>query len=253
MTEAMHWQPVNEVPSLQPGEIHLWWQDLGAAYLDHEYLATLLNDRERRRVARWQVDRVKREFTAARGVLKVLLSSYLNQPPGGLGFRYGPLGKPSIPAGVDSDELCFNYTDTGGFALYAFAWNRDLGIDLELLSRQGFFDRIIERRFAAREAAALQALPEAERRRSFLACWTRKEGYGKALGVGIRFQFDCIELCEDCRATPLSVRDHIEGKGWQIHQLYPTAEFVGALVHPEGSIARRCFELRSMRGVDIRG
>lgn len=239
------WRAVEAVPTLAPGEIHLWWQDLASPRLDLESLYELLSDREKRRVARFKVDGVKREFTAARGTLKRLLSGYLDCTPGDLAFRYGALGKPSLPA-VGGDELCFNYTDSEGFALYAFAWNRDLGVDLEMLSRRVRYRRIIERRFAPRESRALLTLPDEAQRRSFLACWTRKEGYGKALGLGIRFPFDCREMCEDCGSSPLTLDDHVNGDAWDIHQLYPTDDFVAALVHPSGEYARRYYCLNDV-------
>lgn len=243
MTDTITWQTVEDVPALQPGEIHLWWQDLHTPRLDLEFLEGLLNERERDRVARFKVENVKREFMAARAVVKVLLARYLGCDPDELKFRYGPLGKPSIPPVETDGELCFNYTDAGGFALYAFAWNRELGVDLEALSREVRFQRIIERRFAPRESEALLAVPEPEQHRAFLACWTRKEGYGKALGVGIHFPLDCRELCLNWDSSPLSVTDHIDGDDWDIHQIYPTGDFVSALVHPSGDHPQRYLRL----------
>lgn len=237
------WTRVAGVPPLPAGEIHLWWQDLRNPQFELDALRELLSERERQRVARFRVEDAAREFTAARGLLKLLLSGYLDIAPDRLAFRYGPLGKPSLPAIEGTDELCFNYTDSEGFALYAFAWNRELGVDLEMLSRQVRFRRIIQRRFAPRESRALLAMPEEAQRRSFLACWTRKEGYGKALGLGIRFPLDCREMCVDCAATPLTVEDHVDGDAWDIHQLYPTENFVAALVHPSGEYPWRCFSL----------
>ena len=243
MNTSVNWEAVTTVPPLRPGEVHLWWQNLHTDRLDSDGLATLLSERETRRVRRFRVDVVKREFMAARGVLKLLLSGYLGHPVDKLEFRYGPLGKPSMPTASNGDELCFNYTDSKGYALYAFAWNLELGVDLEKLSREVSCRRIIERRFAPLESAALLAMPEEEQRRMFLACWTRKEGYGKALGLGIRFPFDCRELCVDCDSSPLSVGDHVKGEPWDIHQLYPTDDFVAALVHPSGRLGRRCLRL----------
>lgn len=241
---ALTWERVGEVPALGGDEVHLWWQDLHSPRLDGALRpAALLSEREQQRAARFRVDRARREYTAARGVLRALLSRYLDQPPDAVALHYGPLGKPGIPAGADGPGLGFNYTDAGGFALYAFARDRELGVDLEQLSRRVACRRIIERRFAPREAAALLALPEETRRRRFLACWTRKEGYGKALGVGIHYPLDCRELCEDCDASPLAVTDHINGDAWDIHQLYPDADFVGALVHPRGALQQRCLRL----------
>jgi len=244
LIQPVQWRDVDRVPPLAPGQVHLWWQDLRAAGVDVDALFRLLSQRERERVQRFRVTGVGRDFAAARGLLKRLLSGYLARPPAELRFRYGPLGKPSMEPLDNGDELCFNYTDTGGFALYAFAWNRELGVDLELLSRQGGFDRIIERYFAPAERRALLSIDdEAERRRCFLACWTRKEGYGKALGLGIRFPFDCREMCQDCSATPLAVNDHVDGAAWEIHQLYPTSDAVAALVQPSGRLAWRCLSM----------
>lgn len=241
--DPIRWQTVDEVPDLPPGRVHLWWQDLHSDRLDVDALQGLLNERERERVERIRVDRVRHEFAAARAVLKILLSRYLDRHPAELEFSYGPLGKPSTPALENGDELCFNYTDSQGRALYAFAWNLELGVDVERLTRIVEAERIIKRYFAEKESAALLEMPEEERRRMFLACWTRKEGYGKALGVGIRFPFDCRELCIDCRASPLSVTDHIHGESWDIHQLYPATDFVAALVHPSGDYDRHYLRL----------
>lgn len=246
MNNPVIWETVTEVPPIRAGEVHLWWQDLHTDRLDSQALAELMSEREARRVSRFRVDGVRREFMAARGVLKLLLSGYLGHPVHKLEFRYGPLGKPSMPPGPDGDQLCFNYTDSGGYALYAFAWNRELGVDLERLSRDVRCRRIIERRFAPRESEVLLTMPEEKRRRMFLACWTRKEGYGKALGLGIRFPFDCRELCVDCEASPLSVEDHVDGESWDIHQLYPTDDFVAALVHPRGELQQRHLRLEEI-------
>lgn len=246
MIAPVTWETVSEVRPVEQDEVHLWWQDLHTEWLDSRSLEDLLSEREAVRVKRFRVDTVKREFMAARGVLKLLLSGYLGHPVDKLEFRYGPLGKPSIPPGPDGNRLCFNYTDSGGYALYAFARNRELGVDLERLSRQVRSRRIIERRFAPRESAALLGMPAEEQRRMFLACWTRKEGYGKALGLGIHFPFDCRELCVDCRSSPLSVDDHVNGESWDIHQLYPADEFVAALVHPSGTMRRRYFRLKDI-------
>lgn len=241
--QTLDWEARRAPPALAPDEIHLWWQDLHDPCLDIEYLHGLLSERERQRVARLRVARVAREFTAARAILKRLLGAYLGCAPHSLAFRYGPLGKPALVALPGGRELCFNYTDAGGFALYAFAWNRELGVDLERRSRELDCRRIIERRFAPGEAAALLALPEPARRRAFLACWTRKEAYGKALGVGIRYPFDSREMWPDDGATPLILEDHIDGAAWTLHQLYPDTDFVAALVHPAGTMAWRCLRL----------
>ena len=38
---------------------------------------------------------------------------------------------------------------------------------------------------------------EADMRKRMLACWTRKEAYGKTLGVGIRYYLNRVALCTE--------------------------------------------------------
>jgi hypothetical protein len=66
---------------------------------------------------------------------------------------------------------------------------------------------------------------------AFLACWTRKEGYGKAVGVGIRYPLDSVELCLDCAEPRFTIADPDEpDRFWQGEQVYPSREFVGTVV-----------------------
>jgi 4'-phosphopantetheinyl transferase len=47
------------------------------------------------------------------------------------------------------------------------------------------------------EAAALDILHGDERERAFMAIWTRKEAYGKAIGVGLGFEWSSTSFNPD--------------------------------------------------------
>lgn len=149
-----------------------------------------------------------------RAGLRRLLCAYSGLDNAALRLGRGARGKPKLlnrlpgDHGGDGDgdhggdggrELCFNYSLSGGWALYAFAWNRALGIDLETLPRANNSAGLARRVLSAAELKAWRKLsaPAPDAAAAMLACWTRKEAYGKALGVGIRYHMRRAEVFAD--------------------------------------------------------
>src|SRR5207248_9608942 len=69
-----------------------------------------------------------------------------------------------------------------------------IGIDVERLRDLPDADLVADRFFAAPEAAVVRALPYPEKCAAFLACWTRKEAYVKALGAGLTHPLDSFAV-----------------------------------------------------------
>ncbi len=236
--KILHWEPAR--PALLPdNELHVWWLPLQQSAARYAELEALLSEREQARAARFKYDRHRIGFTVGRGLLREMLGRYLHTDPASLRFQLGPFGKPSL-APIDGRQLCFNYSDAEDRALYVFAWDLEVGADLECLQREVAHQRIAARRFASSESCALSRIPQEEQREAFLVCWTRKEGYGKARGVGIRYALDSIELCLDCRRSPLQIPDAEVGH-WVLHQIYPTEHYTGTIVHAAGTPNLRFF------------
>jgi 4'-phosphopantetheinyl transferase len=224
---------VRDHPPLSPGELHLWWTPLSAAGGVTERLHTLLSEAERARAARYRFDRHRESFVLGRGTLRRLLEGYTGIPARELVFSTGPHGKPALANGDESVRFGFNYSDAGGHALYGFIQDAQIGVDLESLEREVSFEDIARRKFTRAESEAILSLPHDRRKAAFLACWTRKEGYGKAEGWGIHYALDSVELCADCDARTTVVAAGCRGaKEWSVRQVYPTAGFVGCVVHP---------------------
>ena len=71
-------------------------------------------------------------------------------------------------------------------ALLAVTQGRPVGVDLEHHRPLPGRERLAARFFSAPEQAALASVPDGdEAAATFLRCWTRKEAYVKALGVGV--------------------------------------------------------------------
>ena len=224
-------------------EIHLWAIDLAALSA-----GDILSDAERRRARRIR-DREKRDlYLGGRCGLRLLLSAYSGVANDELRFEYGARGKPKLAGG----DLNFNYTLSGGKALYALVCRREIGVDLETLPREIAAERHSKRNLSDAEKRAWNRLPTAHKNHAMLACWTRKEAYGKALGVGIRFFMNRVTVCADFGApvwqTPVAGMFDSGADRRVLHGMQIGLPFAGvaALVYDGAAIT-------SVRGWWLRG
>jgi 4'-phosphopantetheinyl transferase len=175
------WAPGPRLPLLAEGAVHVWRADLRTVGDD---LSELLCSEERVRAQRFVSKRDSELWGRSRGLLRALLGRYSRQDPRSLRFVTGEHGKPEL-AGNAAAELAFNMSHSEHLALYAFSRAGAVGVDVEVARRPIDEVAIAERILGASEAARLQALDPATRRREFLRGWTRHEAELKCLGVGI--------------------------------------------------------------------
>ncbi len=239
---------------IQPGHIHLWAVDLAA--LQAPAHRALLTAPELARAGRYRNRAQRAMYLGGRVGLRLLLEACTGIANHHLRFAHGARGKPSLANQLPSGELCFNYTLSGGRALYALAWNRQVGVDMETWPRKINAARLARRKLAAVEQHAWRAVPAALRDYAMLACWTRKEAYGKALGVGIRYTINQAPLFTAihspawrCGVTGLFDARHRERDDRVLHGLQLALPFPGiaALVHDGDALASPA------AGVSLRG
>jgi 4'-phosphopantetheinyl transferase len=197
-------------------------------------LSALLDAAEHARAERFHFERDRQHYVASHGLLRRLLGAALKKPASALVFEYGAHGKPAIATAFwQGHKPCFNLSHSAGWAMFALAWDRDVGIDLEAAARlnrdvdglAGLAARIL----SARELAIWQALPDAAAREiAFLRAWTRKEAYAKATGAGLFDELGGIEVALDA-ATPKSSLTIRSPHGWTLHDLPAPEGFAAAL------------------------
>ena len=191
MFDSLHFQETNLInsPQLQEDQVHLWWMSLSITKKLQEEFVAGLNGHQRQKLDRIKDVHRRQFYVAGRGYLNQLLMHYVGNDSG-IELQFGQHGKPSLKN--NSKELRFNFTDTCGYGLFAFAWSSELGVDLENTQREGKFERIVQRRFAPEEQYLSSGTMS-----DFLHCWTRKEAFGKAKGVGLNYPLREHLLCED--------------------------------------------------------
>ncbi len=234
--EARAWRPGPDDPALGERTVHVWRVELNRV---EPALAELLALAERERAARI-IDARRRElWRRSRGVLRELLARYLRDDPRALALVEGPHGKPELAGGA----LRFNLTHSRGHALYAFAREHDVGVDLELVPPNGARrerDHVaLARRALGEEAAlALERLEPASREAEFLRLWTRREAVLKWRGSG--FAGAVSGAAAGAHAGPRA------GEPWLV-ELDVRPRGAGALACSAAPCELRCFESRSAR------
>ncbi len=196
---------------LQPTELHLWLAELPRQNiaLVHQ-LRQILSLDEQARADRFYFEKDRLRFTLARGGLRLILSRYLSQPAAALQFRYGAYQKPALAD--PAVPLCFNLAHSGELALYAVAWNREVGVDLEQIRADCDCEGIASRFFSAQEQQELAQLSPELRIQGFFNGWTRKEATLKAMGKGLSLPLDQLEVS-------LTEEAELRRIGWQPDQI----------------------------------
>ncbi len=217
---------------LNSDEVHVWRASLDTPQSHVRSLEQTLSADERRRAERFRFQKDSAHFIVTRGILRAILARYLARDPQSLQFHYNQYGKPSLVAEPGSDALSFNVTHSRAMALYAITHNQNIGIDLEYINTEIEYEQIAERFFSPKEVSMFRAVPQHMQAKAFFNCWTRKEAYVKARGIGLSLdlnKFD-VSVTPGEPAAILSIREENQNvANWSLHDLYPDLAYAAAL------------------------
>lgn len=111
-------------------------------------------------------------------------------------------GKPYVSEGPP-----FSLSHSGEIALIAIGENAPVGVDVQQIAMDRPVERLAQRFFSSYERQALQSLSGEEFVEAFYWCWTAKEAYLKALGVGLRRPLDSFDVSVDLTKRPVLLAD----------------------------------------------
>jgi 4'-phosphopantetheinyl transferase len=241
MINTPDWLSPPRNPALEPGEVHLWLTALDAGRPVVARCAQLLAPDEVARASRFHFEEDRNRYVIGRGSLRTILGAYLDLDPKEIPLHYGVHGKPELYA-LNGPQ--FNLAHSYGLALFAFTSTSAIGVDIECIRGDVAGTLIADQFFAPGECEALRNLPESEQVAAFFRCWTRKEAFVKANGLGLSFDLDEFEvsLGPSEPAALLSVRgDTSEAFRWSLHSLQPKEGYIAALAVDGRPEVFRCF------------
>lgn len=218
------------VPELASTEIHIWEFPLTISDSELNAYTTLLSEDERIRASRFRFERDARRFTVARASVRSILGGYTGSAARDLRFAYSHYGKPSL-SGVTAD-IRFNVSHSGDLAMLAVVRGREVGVDVETIRVEVETDKLAERYFSLHERESLRAIPNHERVSAFFRCWTCKEAFLKAQGLGLSRSLESfdVEVNPERPARLLSTRpDPEEAARWSLREVQTAQAYAAAV------------------------
>src|SRR6266487_3571953 len=116
---------------LDLNEVHVWKASLEVSHNVVNHLKDVLSADEFDRAKRFHFEKDRRHWIVAHGILRLLLGGYLDVDAHVLQFVTNDYGKPSLVQPPHEARLHFNLSHSGEIALYAFAYGRQRGSDVE--------------------------------------------------------------------------------------------------------------------------
>jgi 4'-phosphopantetheinyl transferase len=222
-------------PPLAKTEIHVWEFPTIVSESTLASYTELLSSDERDRASRFHFERDTRRFTVARAGLRTILSAYTKTPAAELRFHLSAHDKPELEPASD---IRFNISHSGEMALLGIALSREVGVDIEAVRQNVEIESLAERFFSPHERETIRALPEQDKIAAFFRCWSCKEAFLKAQGVGLSRSLNSFDV-EANPALPARLAgtrpDARETERWSLHTI-ETADGYAAAVSAEGSI-----------------
>ncbi|MCD6318668.1 4'-phosphopantetheinyl transferase superfamily protein [Candidatus Aerophobetes bacterium] len=218
------WSVPRETLKLTHTEVHIWCASLNQSSIQINKFLCTLSPEEQAKTNRFYSIKNKNQFIITHGLLRDILSRYLDLLPEQIRFFYSSCGKPYIANELSRNKFRFNISHSHEIVIYALAWRREVGIDIEYIRSNIAYKRIAQYFFSPEELAKLQSLPLEKQNEAFFYFWTRKEAYLKARGEGIFKRSSSVLVNTDTELIPKEL------SRWSILSLQPEPRYIGALV-----------------------
>lgn len=231
-----NWTFPPEDLDLQLNQVDIWRITLDLPASTVNLLESTLSEDERDRAARFRFPEGRQRYIAAHASLRDILARYLDFEPGQLRFYVNEYGKPAL----QNHELEFNLSHSGDRALVALTLGHNVGVDVERIRAELERDKIAGRFFSPKETDELMAFPPDQRDLAFFNCWSRKEAYIKALGLGLSLPLDSFDVSLDEPAILRATRpDPDEAARWTLLSLQVEPGYTAAV-----AVEGQCLEFR---------
>jgi 4'-phosphopantetheinyl transferase len=227
------WHQTAEIPVLGQFDIHIWRINLARPFSDVERLIFFLSPAERERAARFCFVQNQRRFIIRRSILRQLLAAGRKTSPETISIKFTAHGKPFVSDQEGSYNLRFSCSHSADLALVAISRGVELGVDLEQQRFLADAEDLARSHFSRREFYELAGLPQSLKTVGFFNCWTRKEAFVKAIGLGLSFPLNrfSVSLAPDKPATILDVADSpAVVNQWEMIAFEAGADYSAAIV-----------------------
>ena len=204
---------------LSPHDVHIIMFSISSLCEQEALFLSWLDETEKVRAQRFYFQKDTTRFIVTHGMLRFILSQYLQAHPRTWRFTQGEYGKPVCQ---QNQHFAFNLSHSGDLALIACGIDQQCGVDIEQ-HRDCDYMGIAERFFAESEVSIIEKYRQQSWQAFqtiFFAFWTAKEAFIKAIGQGLHFPLRDVVFHEinayqlAIKQLPPEYRNH-----WQLYHL----------------------------------
>jgi 4'-phosphopantetheinyl transferase len=237
--------PCVDRPALSIGEINVWTAHLVDEHRATANLLPILGREESAQAAQFSFERDRMHFIQAHGIVRQILSNYLDADAATLIFARNHHDKPYLIPRANGPHLEFSVSRSSNCCMLAVQLDHSIGIDVEKVRDLPQAIDIVQSYFTPAESKALSALRGAARRDAFFTLWTHKEATVKGLGISLAAHLGRIEFHLDPIGGLRLIAwdgDQSVAQGWSVVRLDPAPGYVAAVAsaHP-----MRCLTLHN--------
>ena len=183
------------VPSALPlpdgKTVHVWQLQCSATQAVRSHWQAWLSPDERDRLQKYQRAADRDRFIYSRGGLRYLLASYLGPSPTAIQLGYGAYGRPYL---LDTPpRLHFNVAHSGDWVIIGLSQCPQIGVDVEVAQPRQRLPSLIQHCLTPQERDSLTLDPTAQLTH-FLQYWTLKEAHLKAVGLGLSYPLQQVQV-----------------------------------------------------------
>jgi 4'-phosphopantetheinyl transferase len=212
MSMVLWGKPPNEL-FISRSELHVWKIDLTQFSKEYGNHMAILSELEQRNLNAFRFAKDRLRYAITHSMKRLIIANYLKTNPKTLAFTLGKHGKPAISRSCNWLNLHFNLSHSHHLIVIAITVSDVLGIDVEYHTKTLTIEALAEMVFSSCEKNTFNSLPSrSEKVKAFFRCWTRKEAYLKACGIGIQMDLKCISVAmgESPDKDWLSISPHMK-------------------------------------------
>ncbi len=233
---AILWQKPPAKLLISRDDFHIWRVDTEDINYPLENFISLLSSEEMKRSERFIFASSREFYQIAHAMKRLILATYLARDPQCLKFEIGNHGKPAIANLQNLLNIQFNISHSRSLILIAITVEDSVGIDIEYQDENIPVESLSENVLSPLEMKFFSALkcPQ-EKKLAFFRCWTRKEAYLKAIGIGLTQKLTSISV--DLKQTTVSLdwlkiatKDRTELIKWKLFPLEMHAFYIASAV-----------------------
>lgn len=170
--------------NIESNEIHLYCLPLSQSIFPSNKLLCYLSHEENAKAESFFFSNDRYHYIQAHGILRLILSKYLQLSPDKVHIQVKENGKP-FHHPYREKSIYFNISHTQNYLAFAFSPFVEIGVDIEYIKSFSCLDNVALQFFADEEVKYIFSKDIKDQNQAFYECWTRREAFLKSTGIGI--------------------------------------------------------------------